>query len=164
MSYLPQSTKLGKLELIEVYEFYDKPLLFSCRNEDNDIFLAVFIDENENFDTWLYTKMSSQRFTQVWSGEIDLHDAFAKAEKEVIFEVQIPYDNEQPIAVKTISSSLIHEEWLPLPGQFVETSTPLSKFFSYELSKLEPICSPVMTIERVLMESVKPPDLVPVFA
>ena len=54
MGYLPQSTHLGKLELIEVYEFYDQPILFSCRNASDAIFMGVFADEDDDFETWLY--------------------------------------------------------------------------------------------------------------
>ena len=58
MSFLPQSTYLGKLELIEAYQFYDHlPILFACRNASSHIFLAVLVDEEDDFELWLYVGM-----------------------------------------------------------------------------------------------------------
>jgi len=51
MSLLPQSTELGKLDIVQVYEYYDVPCLFSCTNEKGDLFLAIWSDTN----IWLYT-------------------------------------------------------------------------------------------------------------
>ncbi len=42
MSLLPQLTNLGKLEIIEVYEYYDTPCLFGCQNLSGAEFLQNF--------------------------------------------------------------------------------------------------------------------------
>lgn len=41
MSFLPERTILGQLEIIEVYDFYDKPVLFSCKNKSGLIFIQL---------------------------------------------------------------------------------------------------------------------------
>ncbi len=44
MSFLPERTILGQLEIIEVYDFYDKPVLFSCKNKSGLIFIVLCVD------------------------------------------------------------------------------------------------------------------------
>lgn len=124
MGYLPQSTHLGKLELIEVYEFYDQPILFSCRNASDAIFMGVFAAEDDNFETWLYAGVSLHRFNQIRSGAIDLHDAFSEVEDGIIFQIKVFYDERIPVSMP-ISTTQIPDDMLPLPGEFInlETST-----------------------------------------
>ena len=124
MGYLPQSTHLGKLELIEVYEFYDQPILFSCRNASDAIFMGVFADEDDNFETWLYVGVSPHRFNQIRSGAIDLHDAFSEVEDGIIYQIKVPHDGQMPVSMP-IPAPQIPDDMLPLPGEFInlETST-----------------------------------------
>lgn len=35
--------ELGKLEIIEVYEYYDQPVLFSCKNAADHLYLYTFL-------------------------------------------------------------------------------------------------------------------------
>ena len=123
MGYLPQSTHLGKLELIEVYEFYDQPILFSCRNASDAIFIGVFADEDDNFETWLYVGVSPHRFKQIRSGAIDLHDAFSEVEDGIIFQIKMPHNEQIPESMP-ISATQIPDDMLPLPGEFIDLETP----------------------------------------
>ena len=123
MGYLPQSTHLGKLELIEVYEFYDQPILFSCRNASDAIFIGVFADEDDNFETWLYVGVSPHHFKQIRSGTIDLHDAFSEVEDGIIFQIKVPHNEQIPESMP-ISATQIPDDMLPLPGEFINLETP----------------------------------------
>ena len=123
MGYLPQSTHLGKLELIEVYEFYDQPILFSCRNASDAIFMGVFADEDDNFETWLYVGVSPHRFRQIRSGAIDLHNAFSEVEDGVVFQIKVPHDEQMPVSM-SIPATQIPDDILPLPGEFINLETP----------------------------------------
>ena len=123
MGYLPQSTHLGKLELIEVYEFYDQPILFSCRNASDAIFIGVFADGDDNFETWLYVGVSPHRFKQIRSGAIDLHDAFSEVEDGIIFQIKMPHNEQVPESMP-ISATQIPDDMLPLPGEFIDLETP----------------------------------------
>ena len=123
MDYLPQSTHLGKLELIEVYEFYDQPILFSCRNASDAIFMGVFAAEDDNFETWLYAGVSFHRFNQIRSGAIDLHDTFSEVEDGIIYQIKVPHDEQMPLSMPTPSTE-IPDDMLPLPGEFMNLETP----------------------------------------
>ncbi len=93
MSFLPTDSFLGNLELLEVYVFYDCPKLFACQNLSGQIFLAVWIDETDDADIWLYVSMSPNRFKAIHSGYLDLHDAYAKAEDRWVHKVTTYHDD-----------------------------------------------------------------------
>ncbi|MCE2400451.1 hypothetical protein J4G08_06130 [Candidatus Poribacteria bacterium] len=40
--------ELGKLEIVETYEYYDQPVLYSCRNAAGHLYLVVAADETIN--------------------------------------------------------------------------------------------------------------------
>ncbi len=124
---LPEHTTLGQLEIFEIYEFYDMPVLFACRNKSGHIYLAVWIDETANQDTWLYVSLSPQRFMKVRGGEIDLHDAFAKPEDETALAVRIYKDNAQNSAVKPVSIKDVDRDWFPLPGDYLDVPASLPR-------------------------------------
>ncbi len=114
---LPEHTTLGKLEIFEIYEFYNIPVLFACWSKTGHIYMAVWIDETEDKDTWLYVSLSPQRFMKVRRGEIDLHDAFAKPEDEIVLAVSIykNYSDVKPIWVEKVA-----EDWFPLPEDYLD--------------------------------------------
>lgn len=43
---LPGNTILGTLEYIEVYNFYNTPQFFSCKNEKEEIYLGLAVDSD----------------------------------------------------------------------------------------------------------------------
>lgn len=122
MSLFPKSTSLGNLEMIEVYEYYDKPCLFSCRNGVGQIFLGVWVDETPDSDIWFYVPMSLKRFQYVRSGGIDLKDAFMTAEDGFIFKVITPF-GDIPSNIITIPCETVNEDWLPMAGEFLNCSS-----------------------------------------
>lgn len=96
---LPEGTQLGILTIIEIYHFYNMPVLFACRNKAGNLYLATWTDERETEDLWLYTPLSVERFAQMRNGQIDLHDAFAYPEDGIAFEVHVTkYADEQGLA------------------------------------------------------------------
>lgn len=119
MSLLPQNTFLGKLEIIEVYEYYDIPCLFACRNASKQIFLAVWASQTKEIGTWLYVPMSPERFKQVRSGGIDLRDAFLTSEDSFVYEVIIPCDD-SPDRVIAVPCQELSDDWLPMAGEFLD--------------------------------------------
>ena len=104
-SYLPL-THLGKLELIEVYEFYDQPILFSCRNASDAIFMGVFADEGD-FETWLYIGVSLHRLIR--SGAIDLHS------DGVIFQCLMMSNASKCLSLQLKFRSMLPFEFTTLP-------------------------------------------------
>ena len=84
--------ELGKLEIVEVYEYYDQPILYSCKNASEHFYLVVAAAEDDQFLTWLCVAVSRERLNLIRSGTIDLHDAFADSENPYAIQVRVPYE------------------------------------------------------------------------
>jgi len=113
---LPTHTFLENLTIIDVHVFYDCPRLFTCQNASGQLFLAVWFDETEEADLWLYVSLSPQRLATIRTGQIDLYDAFRAAENGWVYQVTTYYD-ERVSQIKAVSCDTIDENWLPKRGQ-----------------------------------------------
>ena len=113
---------LGRLEIVETYAYYDEPVLFSCKNAAGQFYLVVAADENDQYETWLYAKVSIERLNLIRSDLIDLHDAFADTEDGSVFQVRFSYDQTEPI-LESVQSNQISEDMLPIPGEYLELET-----------------------------------------
>jgi len=125
MRFLPQFNQLGPLELIEIYEFYDKPLLVSCRNATGQLFLSILVDEDEAYEVWYFLAVSERRFQHIRSGHIDLFSAFFDPEDGYLQEVRVSIIQKEnmPQFVKLIWQHDLSHENLPLPGEFLQIDT-----------------------------------------
>lgn len=117
---------LMSLKPVEVYEFYDRALLFSCKNPGGQLFLALLADEKDGVESWLFAPISPDRFKHIRSGGIDLHDAFAKAETGTVFLVLQNAANEVVRDIQPVSCNSLREDWLPMPGEFIDWEMPTS--------------------------------------
>ena len=112
--------ELGKLEIVEVYEYYDQPVLYSCKNAAGHFYLVVAAAEDAKFLTWLCVAVSTERLNLIRSGKIDLHDAFADSENPYAIQVKVPYEEHAPIQTDFIQSNQIPENTLPIPGECLD--------------------------------------------
>ncbi|MBK6431242.1 MAG: DUF6575 domain-containing protein [Anaerolineae bacterium] len=108
---------LDQIELLETYEFYDRPLLFACRNKQGILFIAVLADENDTNETWLYVPLTDRRLSQIRAGLLDLHDAFEIAEDGEVLIVSVFHGDGRPISVDIIAANSIPQAWLPARGE-----------------------------------------------
>ncbi len=109
--------RLGKLEIVETYAYYDQPVLFSCKDAAGYLYLVVAVDKNDQYETWLYAGVSSGRLNRIRSGAIDLHDAFADTEDGCLFQVKFPYASSTAPQIESVKANQVSEDWLPLPGE-----------------------------------------------
>jgi len=111
MPYLAKSTVLGRLEVIEVYEYYDIPRLFACINQYGHYYLVLSVSETDKEHTWIYALISKKRLQNVRTGEINLYDAFRYTEDGCVFKVTTL--GKEPDTAITIMCSDIPRKWLP---------------------------------------------------
>ena len=116
---LPRNSILGELTITQIYQFYNIPVLFACRNRVGHVFLAVLIDQNDEQATWLYSPLSEKRFTLLKENRIDLHDAFAGTEDCILLVVTVPFDPDQAPAIELRQSTDVDPKWLPKPNHFL---------------------------------------------
>lgn len=120
---LPKSTILGHLQIFEIYEFYNMPVLFACKNKADHIYMAVWVDETEEKDSWLYVSLSPQRFARIRAGQIELHKAFSLPEDDVALEIVVYKDAFQKSEVHVIPVEEMDQSWAPLPGEYLEPNS-----------------------------------------
>ncbi|MEH2170674.1 MAG: DUF6575 domain-containing protein [Nostoc sp.] len=121
MSFLPERTILGQLEIIEVYDFSDKPVLFSCKNKSGLIFTVLCVDSSDSAEIWLYAPMSSSKFQRVVQAGVELRDIFIDTEDAFVYQVEIPYEDDLNVVVKTVDCNEIPDGYLPGLGQVIES-------------------------------------------
>lgn len=122
-SLLPQNTFLGKLELVETFSFYDKPVLFTARSASDHLYLVLWADETTEADIWLYVSISRARLEQLRLGAVDLYHAFNEAEDALVFEVHTPIQADQTAHVLTIPADELSDDQLPEPGEYLSAYT-----------------------------------------
>ena len=121
---------LGSLEIIEIYDYYDQPILFACKNTAGHLHLVVAADENDHYETWLYVRVSAERLNLIRSGTIDLHDAFADSENGHLLQVKFSYDNPTSPQIQHLESNQIPEDMLPTPGECLDLETEMPPVLS----------------------------------
>lgn len=112
--------ELGKLEIVEVYEYYDQPVLYSCKNASGHFYLVVAAAEDDQFLTWLCVAVSIKRLNLIRSGTIDLHDAFVCSEDPYAIQVKVPYERHASIQTDFLQLDQIPEEMLPMSGEYLD--------------------------------------------
>jgi hypothetical protein len=135
MGVLPENTVLGTLELLEVFQYYDGPKLFSAYNRAGSIFLVFWLgDEIENgpLNRWLYIPVSKTRLDNVKAGNISLLAACETAEDGIAWVVAIPYSKQREDSAQPIVVADIAEEDLPLADSSLRIPT-------HTITSIEPI-------------------------
>lgn len=116
---LPTRTCLGELEVIEVFDFFDFPRLFSCRNKAGQIFLALSVEESIEKAIFLYTPISANRYRLLVSGDLKIRDVIRLAEDRFVFNVEFTPGGE---TASMISCSEIPDIWLPHESEIIMSS------------------------------------------
>ena len=114
---------LGRLEILETFEYYDQPVLFSCKNAAGHLYLVVAADETNENETWLYAGVSEERLNLIRSGAIDLHDAFADPEDGFLVQAIVTYDDQSEIQIDSIPPNQISNDMFPEPGERLDLKT-----------------------------------------
>lgn len=151
---------LGRLEIIEIYDYYDQPILFACKNAAGHLHLVVAADENDQHETWLYVRVSAERLNLIRSGTIDLHDAFANSENGHLFQVRFAYDNPTSPQIEHLESNHIPEDMFPTRGECLDLKVETHPV----PSKTEPMPKNNQDLELILLDkctiqSLKPDEL-----
>jgi hypothetical protein len=110
---LPIGTALGRLQLLEVYDLYDGPRLFSAVSATGAAYLAFWVGEHEEADDWLYVAISMRRLDEVVEGAVPLRSAFTEPEDGFLFFVETRFDG-SPSTASARSPSEVEDSILPL--------------------------------------------------
>lgn len=131
---IPHPNFAEELSVIESYQFFDRPVLFSCHDRRGHAYLAVWADEKEDTDqeTWVFTPIHPGVLDAVRSGSIELQAAFRNGIDGRAFLVDVDW-NTQSSTVREVSSSELSDDLLPEPGERV---TPTADLVEHSLPQL----------------------------
>jgi len=95
---------------IEIFDYYDIPRFYSCRDKVGQVFLVYWIDETDDYDSWLYLRVSPERYSSLKSGNISVAKALSNPEEDFAFVIT-NYGTD--FSAEEISSINIESEWIP---------------------------------------------------
>lgn len=126
MSNILNVPELGELEIVEVYDYFNVPILFSCRNSVSHLYIVLFADHSPEYETWLYAEVSLMRLNLIRSGKVNLHDAFSKPEMGRLLKAMIPHNNSGELNSEYITPDQLHSDVFPPVDEYLNLEdTPL---------------------------------------
>lgn len=120
-----KSPALGTLSMLNVYEFYEQPRLFSLENEVGSYFVAYWLEETDSYEGWLIIPISRLRLNRLENRDIDIRDLLIKQEQANFFKLDINFEDFSE-KWSVLSKSELEHYKLPRPGLFVTEVTPAS--------------------------------------
>lgn len=125
--------KIGPLNILDIYEYYDEPVLFSCISPSGQYFLAVVINYEDDSETWLYLPMSFSRLYSLETCKLELYDAYKEPENGWLWKVKIFYVGRTESA--QITPSDLIEDDLPEKGVYLLDEPQKSEETEYQIIK-----------------------------
>ncbi len=116
---LPQNSPLGKLKVVEVYEYFDMPTLYCAKNTMGAYFVVYWCDVKDDKEGWLYLPVSLEKLNLLRRSQISFHKAYHNSEQGYY----LAYVGVEPAADEVIylSESEVVPELLPPDDYFVES-------------------------------------------
>ena len=126
MSNILNIPELGELEIVEIYDYYNVPILFSCRNSVSHLYIVIFADHLPEYEMWLYTEVSLMRLNLIRSGVVNLHDAFSKPEMGRLLKAMIPHSNSAEFNSEYVTPDQLQNDVFPPISKYLNLGdTPL---------------------------------------
>ncbi|KDE39782.1 Phage protein [Nitrincola lacisaponensis] len=116
------SVEVKNLKPWEIFDFFEGPRFYSCKNKTGQIYLVHWVDYINDSDVWLYSKVSFEKYCALKNNTIDIRSSFEKPEEGFSYLVTVASTNE--FNIDLISPENYDPEWLPDEGEFLEYDTP----------------------------------------
>lgn len=107
------------LKPVEVFDFYDEPTFYSCQDKTGQLFIVYWADEENESKSWLYIKISKERYVQLKNGNITIFSALSQPEEGFAYLVKAVNSD---YSVSQLECASILTEWLPPPRR--QTRSP----------------------------------------
>lgn len=110
---------LGEIRVIDILDWYDRPIIFSCKDDKEQDYIAILVDETKVSEVFLFVPLSFKRKKEIESGRVNVRNMILNVEGGFIWEVHEPFgDNKVGRKIKRMVSSLKEEE-LPSENFFL---------------------------------------------
>ena len=114
------------LDTVEVLEYFDGPRLVLQKSQGGQLYLAWWVDADDDTDRWVYLPLSIARLKLVLAGHMASRDALADPEDGylIVLDESVTYEH----ALQTIFTEIdsIPEDILPVPGAKLNIPMPKS--------------------------------------
>lgn len=118
---LPPGTPLGSLEVVEIFDFYGEPLLFSCVNERDNLFVGLLAEREQARRMWLYAPISRRRLDALRGGQLTTYDLFRGVEGSFVARALL--DRAAAWTLEWIRAADVEDRHLPEPGVLLKVET-----------------------------------------
>lgn len=108
---LPQP--IGKVIILDVFEYIDGPKVFSCKNKKGQIFIVNWIDTSSTNDTWFYALISMKNLKLLKQRKLSLRHVTLNPKNQTLFEVITPIKGYGDVIINLKNINTIEEEDLP---------------------------------------------------
>lgn len=106
------ATLLTGLDPVEVFDFYDGPRFYSCRDSVGQLYVVYWVDEDPEGASWLYLRVSPERYTSLKQGNVSIAYALSHPEEGTAFVVRTLGSETSP-SVTEVQPKDIDSDWLP---------------------------------------------------
>lgn len=155
MSIYYKSDILGKMSIIESYEYYDEPILFSCRSLTGQIYMSVWANQEEEISYWMYVAISNERFSELRKGHIEIQKIFSEPENNLVY-IFICNREKDFCNLDYKKPSEIPLDWFPNPGDFLEIngshSIEIQKYIDKNTQNIEIVNSLAIEATEPILE------------
>lgn len=135
MSTIPKIPVLGNIVIDEVFEYYDFPRVFTCKNSTGNSYFALSIYDDDDRFEWLYLSISSFRKKAILENKISLHYAITNPEDNFLIKIKSFSDKSKLPEFEYILPEQLSEDDLP-STDYILKSTRTSVILQYENPKL----------------------------
>lgn len=101
---------IKSLAPVEVFDYYDGPRFYSCRDKAGQLYLVYWVDESETGSSWLYLKVSPERYGAMRRGDVAIAEVLSRPEEDTAFLVQ---SNTTGFIVSQLEVDEIEPDWMP---------------------------------------------------
>ncbi len=113
MSLFPSNSQLGKLKIIEVYDYYDGPKFFCAKNQFKQLMVVYWVEHNKDDKSfgWLYLPITEEKLNDLRRGKISVRDAYENPEEGLYLVYTFP--NSSMDSAKYLKKYEVPKNFLP---------------------------------------------------
>ncbi|QIL70963.1 hypothetical protein G7048_11690 [Diaphorobacter sp. HDW4B] len=105
----------------EVFDYYDGPKFYSCRDIVGQLYLVYWIEETDEGTSWLYLRVSQERYDALKHGDVGIANVLANPEDGTALFVRSVRGE---LEVVQLDAKDIDADWLPEPAAYINVETP----------------------------------------
>lgn len=110
-----------QINIYHIYDYYDEPILYSFASETGELFVANFIDYEENSDTdvWAFLPVTFDKLRHLENSDISLLDLYKNPVSQITYIEKKNTDQDEFFIEETAK---IKSSCLPDEDSFLEPS------------------------------------------